>query len=306
MRLLPPLASAAGVLGGLALLTISCTASPASGPGARGGLQSLQLPLSDPAAPALHVSPLEDPFAPLPAAPAPALEPAAEPAPVVPEIAQPLPGGTPYVPEVERWRGPVRQLIEEARAEGRLTGPASLLNEDLVLAVIEQESGGDPNAESWAGARGLLQLMPASFAWIMGIAGWGQDISHLNRDFIFDPNTNLRAGIRFLGAVLEEQGGSIYWALSSYNAGGGQVNQWRAMGYGGVPAWYGGGETANYAPAILSNYAAHRAEAHTPATIFQAVSAPPPAPPPPPPPPPPRPPPPAPGPEPPGEKGGGR
>jgi len=57
--------------------------------------------------------------------------------------------------------------------------------------------------------------------------------------------------------VLEEQGGNPYWALASYNAGGGMVNGWRASGFSGIPAWYGGGETANYAPAILGNYAAH-------------------------------------------------
>jgi soluble lytic murein transglycosylase len=149
-------------------------------------------------------------------------------------------------------------MIHEARAEGRLHGPAAVLDEDLVLAMIEQESGGDPNAESWAGARGLLQLMPESFAWIMGIHDWGEDVSDVDVNFLFDPQTNLRAGVRFLAAVLEEQGGHPYWALASYNAGGGMVNDWRAAGFSGIPAWYGGGETANYAPAILGNYAAHR------------------------------------------------
>jgi soluble lytic murein transglycosylase len=161
------------------------------------------------------------------------------------------------MPEVERWRGLVRQLIAEARADGRLNGSAAVLNEDLVLSVIEQESGGDPNAESWAGARGLMQLMPESFSWIMGIHNWGEDVSDVDPAVIRDPATNLRAGVRFLAAVLEEQGGSVYWALASYNAGGGMVNAWRAAGYASIPDWYGGGETANYAPAILGNYTAH-------------------------------------------------
>lgn len=178
-------------------------------------------------------------------------------APVV-EVAQPLPGGTPFIPEVERWRGMVREMIAEARAEGRLTGAGIVLDEDLVLAVIEQESGGDPNAESWAGALGLMQLMPPSFAWIMGIRNWGEDVSDIDPVFILDPQTNLRAGVRFLGAVLEEQGGSVYWALASYNAGGGAVNAWRAAGLTSVPAIGGYVETANYAPAILANYSAHR------------------------------------------------
>jgi soluble lytic murein transglycosylase-like protein len=192
----------------------------------------------------------------------PAAEPAPEPMPVpaapTPEPIGPLPGGTAFIASVERWRPLVRELIAEAHAEGRLQGHAGRIDEDLVLAVMEQESGGDPDAMSWAGARGLMQLMPASFAWIMGIADWGQDISHMDPNFIFDPSTNLRAGIRFLGAVLEEQSGSVYWALASYNAGGGNVNRWRWAGLTEIPATYGGGETANYVPAILGNYNAHR------------------------------------------------
>ena len=101
---------------------------------------------------------------------------------------------------------------------------------------MQQESGGNPNAMSPVGARGLLQLMPASFAWIMGIANWGQDISHMDRSFIFDPSTNLRAGIRFLGAVLEEQGGNLYpgrWRPTT--PVGGVVNLWRYKGLTEIP-----------------------------------------------------------------------
>jgi soluble lytic murein transglycosylase-like protein len=99
--------------------------------------------------------------------------------------------------------------------------------------------------------------MPESFSWIMGIHNWGEDVSDVDPAVIRDPATNLRAGVRFLAAVLEEQGGSVYWALASYNAGGGMVNAWRAAGYASIPDWYGGGETADYAPAILGNYTAH-------------------------------------------------
>ena len=257
--------SAAAVLGTLALVTVSCAAPGHIGPAQSGTIVFPGIPgvvrvqtqphVPAPVAPAAPIAPVAQPE---PAAPVVVEEPAPEPVAPAPEPVGPLPGGTAYIPQVERWRPLVRELIAEARAEGRLPGHAGRVDEDLVLAVIEQESGGDPDAMSWAGARGLMQLMPASFAWIMGIANWGQDISHLDPSFAFDPSTNLRAGIRFLGAVLEEQNGSIYWALASYNAGGGIVNQWRWSGMGEVPAWYGGGETANYVPAILGNYNAHR------------------------------------------------
>lgn len=172
------------------------------------------------------------------------------------------PSVQPFRPRVERWRGLVRELLHEARLEGRHGGAAWRLDENLVLAVMEQESGGDPDAESWAGARGLMQLMPESFAWIMGIRNWGEDISDIDPTFVFDPTTNVRAGVRMLAAVLEEQGGSVYWALASYNAGGGAVNRWRAMGYDSVPDWYGVGETANYVPAILSSFNAHTGQGY--------------------------------------------
>ena len=249
-------------LGGLAVLSISC-ALPAPRPALRVGLPaippslsafSLSAPAAFPASVAI-VDPV--PAAPAPVAPEPAPALPAPAAPPAPEVAQPLAGAEPFMPEVERWRGLVRHLVAEARAEGRLEGPASRLNEDLALAVIEQESGGDPDAESWAGAMGLMQLMPESFAWIMGLHDWGDDVSDISDDMMRDPTTNLRAGVRFLAAVLEEQSGSIYWALASYNAGGGMVNAWRAAGYAAAPDSYGGGETASYAPAILGNYAAH-------------------------------------------------
>jgi hypothetical protein len=255
-------AGAVSALGVVALLGASCGSLERFSPPSVGGLAREPHVLHAPLAPGVTLSapvplPVESPAEPVPAEPQP--EPAPE-EPLVAEVAMPGPGGTPYAPGVERWRGPVRELIAEARAEGRLTGAASVIDEDLVLAVIQQESGGDPDAMSWAGARGLMQLMPESFAWIMLGRRWGSSLADVDPNFAFDPYTNLRAGIRFLGAVLEEQGGSIYWALASYNAGGGAVNSWRAAGHTAVPAYGGYWETAAYAPAILSNYEAHRTQ----------------------------------------------
>jgi soluble lytic murein transglycosylase-like protein len=248
------------LLGAAVLLATSCASSILPPP--------RKFPLLQPAesiSPALVEQPVvAAPQPELPAAPgdeAPAAEPA-DPAAAEPsgdgtaEIATP-PSGLPFVDEVEQWRPQVRALLDEVRAEGRLTGAASGVDEDLVLAVIEQESSGDPEAESGAGALGLMQLMPETFAWIMGIHDWGEDVSDVDRSQILDVPSNLRAGIRFLAAVLDEQSGSLYWALASYNAGGGVVNRWRAAGFSFVPAGDGYEETANYAPAILGNYAAH-------------------------------------------------
>jgi hypothetical protein len=263
-------AVAVGLLAGAALVEASCSVSGmTTGQPAASGLTERMAGSSIPVlsqafrwfaplppaapmalAPEVHITPLVEVVI-----EAPAPEPVPE-VPAEPALPYAEPTGAPFIPEVERWRGTVRMLIEEARAEGRLKGHAGKLDENLVLAVIQQESSGDPNAQSWAGARGLMQLMPPSFAWIMGIRNWGQDISDIDPNFVLDPHTNLRAGIRFLGAVLEEQGGSVYWALASYNAGGGVVNIWRVNGYTSVPEWYW--ETAHYVPTILNNYLAHK------------------------------------------------
>jgi len=93
------------------------------------------------------------------------------------------------------------------------------ISPDLVKAVALVESGFDPHAVSPKGARGLMQLMPAT-AQRYGV-----------RD-LFDPLENLRAGMRHLRDLLDEFGGNVTLALAAYNAGSGAVRR-----HGGVPAY---------------------------------------------------------------------
>jgi len=195
---------------------------------------------------------------PAPEAPAALAEPATpEPAPAQ-RAPAPAPAiatkGLPYDPEIEQWRPLVRQELARAGAEGLLTGPAARLDEDLLLAMMEQESGGDPTAESWAGAMGLLQLMPGTFAGFI----YGDFNLDVPRDTILDPTLNVRAGVRYMADALQQLGGDLYWSVSSYNAGTGAAQDWLSVGLTAVPPIGGYAETAAYAPAILSNYAAHR------------------------------------------------
>lgn len=85
--------------------------------------------------------------------------------------------------------------------------PASLL-----LAVIMEESGGDPDAVSERGARGLMQLMPAT-AQEMGVADPAQ------------PGPNIAGGARYLSEQLARFGGRLDLALAAYNAGPGAVQK---------------------------------------------------------------------------------
>ena len=107
------------------------------------------------------------------------------------------------------------------------------VEEKLVHALVRQESGFNPNAVSKAGAKGLMQLMPAT-ARSLGV------IDSL------DPEQNIEGGVKYLKQMLDKYNGNTILALAAYNAGPGAVDK-----YSGVPPYK---ETQNYVKAILKNY----------------------------------------------------
>ena len=157
---------------------------------------------------------------------------------------------------VERWRDLVREVLAEEWEHGTLDGPASRIDDDLVLAVMEQESGGNPTAESWAGAMGLMQVMDFTFALMM--EGSEAMAPRIDRAAFWDERSNVRAGIRYLALAMHYHEGDVYWSLASYNAGIGNARTWRLAGLYAVPPIGGFSETANYAPAIMRSYMRHR------------------------------------------------
>lgn len=90
---------------------------------------------------------------------------------------------------------------------------------DEILAVIQQESGGDPNATSRTGARGLMQLMPNTFGGL-GVRG---DITN--------PRANVEAGVKYL-AEMHKRFPNQLEAIGHYNAGpGGNLANTETQGY---------------------------------------------------------------------------
>ncbi|MCC7271718.1 MAG: lytic transglycosylase domain-containing protein [Alphaproteobacteria bacterium] len=106
---------------------------------------------------------------------------------------------------------PVQLMAETATPE-----PA------LVNAVIRQESMFDPTAVSSAGARGLMQLMPATARQV------ARELAerHSDQRLVADPGYNVTLGRRYLANQIEAFGGSYVLAVAAYNAGPGRARQW--------------------------------------------------------------------------------
>lgn len=93
----------------------------------------------------------------------------------------------------------------------------------LVHALIRQESTFNPNIVSSAGARGLMQLMPATAQLVANKLGVKK---HQNGKLLSDPQYNIRLGSAYIAEMIERYSGSYVLAVASYNAGPGRVSQW--------------------------------------------------------------------------------
>ena len=107
------------------------------------------------------------------------------------------------------------------------------LDADFVKAVINQESGFNPNATSKCGAMGLMQLMPAT----------AQGLGVTNA---YDAEQNIMGGTKYLKGLMDRFDNNKSLALAAYNAGPNAVKK-----YGGIPPYQ---ETQNYVKNVLSRY----------------------------------------------------
>ncbi|MCA6233187.1 MAG: lytic transglycosylase domain-containing protein, partial [Phenylobacterium sp.] len=94
----------------------------------------------------------------------------------------------------------------------------------LVLAITRQESGFDPLVRSGVGARGMMQLMPATAAATARRMGVSYAPSLLD-----DPDYNMRLGSTYLSELISTFAGSYVMAVAGYNAGPGRSTQWASF-----------------------------------------------------------------------------
>jgi soluble lytic murein transglycosylase len=92
----------------------------------------------------------------------------------------------------------------------------------LAHGITRQESSFYPYAVSYAGARGMMQLMPGTAREQAGKMGVGYDSYRLTSD----PAYNVMIGSAYFQRLLDTWGGSVPLAVAAYNAGSGNVRKW--------------------------------------------------------------------------------
>ena len=147
------------------------------------------------------------------------------------------------------------------------------VDRSLVYAIARQESAFDPRAVSSAGARGLMQLMPATARATAAKAGLGFEPDRLTTD----PAYNARLGAAHLGDLVADWKGSMILAIASYNAGPGNVRKW-IEAYGDPRSsaidpidWVERipfGETRNYVQRVIENLQVYRTRLGERATLL--------------------------------------
>jgi soluble lytic murein transglycosylase len=123
--------------------------------------------------------------------------------------------------EAEKETGVSLVSLSFPKVEKYLTG-IDFVEWALVHALIRQESRYDEDAISSAGARGLMQLMPATAKEVATKAG----ISHQLGWLTARPSHNVALGSRYLRDMLRRYDGNYAMALAAYNAGPARVDRW--------------------------------------------------------------------------------
>ena len=123
----------------------------------------------------------------------------------------------------------------------------------LIWAVMREESRYDPEALSYVGARGLMQVMPPTQAWIAEMLE-----EEIPPGDAFTPEASIRMGAWFLRFLLDYFEDDLELVVAAYNGGAGSVDSWLAdplvSNRDDLLRWIGYGETREYLSRVLLSY----------------------------------------------------
>lgn len=148
----------------------------------------------------------------------------------------------------------------------------------LIHAIMRQESRFDPSAESPSGARGLMQLMPATARYVVGQNNL--KAKYRAGEALENPQLNLEIGQRYVASLLEDKfvDGDVSSLLIAYNAGPGNLARWKRQWQDVsdpllfvelIPAV----ETRRYVERVLSNYWMYRMRGNLPTLTLDNMAA---------------------------------
>ena len=96
---------------------------------------------------------------------------------------------------------------------------------ELILAIIRQESEFDTQAHSYAGARGMMQIMTYTARLVAKHA----KLPYSKKKLTSDPNYNIKLGSYYIAELLEQYEGSYPFSIAAYNAGPKRVSYWNKI-----------------------------------------------------------------------------
>lgn len=146
----------------------------------------------------------------------------------------------------------------------------------LVYALIRQESQFNPKATSWAGARGLMQLMPGTASFVAG----DRRLRSSKRHELYDPDVNLELGQTYIEMLLDEDhvSGGLFQLAAAWNGGPGNLSKWQRQNNGtndpllfieSIPSR----ETRDFIERVLTNLWIYRDRLGQPSPSLDAVAA---------------------------------
>ena len=162
-----------------------------------------------------------------------------------------------------RWGGPARAAHRPRPYEPIVRAAAERygIDPNLVFAVMRVESVYNPRIVSYAGAIGLLQIMPRTgrlIAHSMGLSDW-------TTDRLLDPATNIEMAAWYLASLLRRFDGRLPLAIAAYNGGPHNVRRWMRDHSASMPIdafveRIPFDQTHRYVRRVLTHYEAYRAQ----------------------------------------------